>query len=178
VPLQFEDTSSFEAFGPKDRPGRLAVSVRDFARFGLLWLRGGRWHDRQILRPESIAIALTNIVSPNLRRTRGVTADMLPRQRSIGGTRDITGTGPGFYSFNWWLNGTNGAGRRLYADAPHDTFVASGHGGMRTCWIIPSLDLVVCWNDSPIDDHDASPENPATKSNQAARLMREAVEKP
>lgn len=71
-----------------------------------------------------------------------------------------------------------GTGAPNPAKTPHDTFVASGHGGKRTCWIIPSLDLIVCWNDSAISDHDDSPENPATKSNQAARLMREAVEKP
>jgi hypothetical protein len=34
---------------------------------------------------------------------------------------------------------------------------------------------VVTWNDAKIDDHDASPGNPKTKCNQAARLMRDAV---
>ena len=33
----------------KDRPGRLAVSVRDLARFGLLYLRGGKWREQATL---------------------------------------------------------------------------------------------------------------------------------
>lgn len=173
--LGFQDRYTFDAFGPKDRPGRLAISVRDLARFGLLYLRGGRWKDRQVLSPESVQIALSSPVPAGLPRTRGREAAMLPRQRSLGGARDQTAVGPGCYSFNWWLNRTDRAGRRLFMDAPPDTFVASGHGGMRTLWVIPSLDLIVAWNDSPIDDHDTSPGNPKSKCNQAARLMREAV---
>ncbi|HOH43351.1 MAG TPA: serine hydrolase, partial [Candidatus Hydrogenedentes bacterium] len=36
--LQCEDSPTFYAFGPQDRPGRLAVSPRDFCRFGYLFL--------------------------------------------------------------------------------------------------------------------------------------------
>jgi hypothetical protein len=86
--------------------------------------------------------------------------------------------GPGYYSFNWWLNRTNQQGQRLYVDAPPDTYVASGHGGMRALWVFPSLDLIVCWNDSPIDDHDRSPGNPDSRCNQAVRLMMAAVNTP
>ena len=35
----------------------------------------------------------------------------------------------------------------------------------------------MAWNDAKIDDHDSSPTNPATKCNQAVRLMRESVER-
>ena len=174
-PLGFEDDFTFEAFGAKDRPGRLAVSVRDFARFGLLCLRGGRWRERQLIDGELLTLSLTSPVAADLPQTSGREAPMLPGQRSVGGTRNITPVGPGYYSFNWWLNGRDTAGRRLFVDAPADTFVASGHGGRRALWIIPSLDLVVSWNDSGIQDHDASPGNPRSKCNQAARLMREAV---
>jgi hypothetical protein len=52
-----------------------------------------------------------------------------------------------------------------------------GHGGERALWVIPSLDLIVAWNDAKIDDHDASPGNSQTKCNQAVRLMREAVQR-
>jgi hypothetical protein len=34
---------TFEAFGADYLPGRIAISVRDLARFGLLYLRDGRW---------------------------------------------------------------------------------------------------------------------------------------
>jgi CubicO group peptidase (beta-lactamase class C family) len=173
--LGFQDRYTFEAFGPDDRPGRLAISVRDLARFGLLYLRGGRWKDKQVLSPESVRIALSSPVPAGLPRTRGQQADMLPKQRSLGGGKDQTPVGPGCYSFNWWLNRSDKDCRRLYADAPPDTFVAVGHGGERALWVVPSLDLVVAWNDAKIDDHDASPGNPRTKCNQAARLMRDAV---
>jgi hypothetical protein len=173
--LGFQDRCTFEAFGPDDRPGRLAISVRDLARFGLLYLRDGRWKDRQFLTPESVRTILSSPVPAGMPRTRGRKADMLPRQRSLGGGKDQTPAGPGYYSFNWWLNRTDRDGRRLYADAPPDTFVAMGHGGERALWVVPSLDLVVAWNGAKIDDHDASPGNPRTKCNQAARLMRDAV---
>ena len=176
-PLQFEDRYTFDAFGRADRPGRLALSVRDFARFGLLYLRRGRWRDEQLLRPEFVRMALHSPISPRTPRTNGQEAAMLPGQRTLGGGRDQTPTGPGFYSFNWWLNGTNAAGQRLFVGAPPDAFAASGHGGKRVLFVVPSLDLVVSWNDSDIEDHDTSPENPKTKMNQAARLLTEAVAK-
>jgi len=174
-PLQFEDRYTFNAFGQNNRPGRLALSCRDFARFGLLVLRQGRWGGRQLI-PASAFAAMTNsLVPPSLPLTLGKEAAMLPNQRSIGGTRNITPVGPGYYSFNWWLNSTNAAGQRLFVDAPLDAFAASGHGGMRVLFLVPSLDLIVCWNDSRIDDQDKSPGNPATKMNQATRLIRESV---
>jgi CubicO group peptidase (beta-lactamase class C family) len=172
-PLGFEDACSFEAL--RDREGRLAISVRDFARFGLLILRHGHWHERQIVRPELIELMLSQPVPAALPRTSGRERPMLPGQRTLGGGRDITAVGPGFYSFNWWLNRQDAAGRRLYVDAPSDAFAALGHGGPRALWIIPSLDLVVSWNDARIEDHDASPGNPGTRLNQAARLLREAA---
>ena len=172
--LQFEDTFTFNAFGPGNRSGRLALSCRDFARFGLLFLRGGKWREQQLLTAEFTRMAIASPISPGTPLTRGGDAEMLPKQRSIGGTKNITPVGPGFYSFNWWLNTTNKAGQRMFVDAPPDTYVASGHGGKRALVIIPSLDLIACWNDSGIDDHDRSPGNPNTKNNRALKLLVEA----
>jgi CubicO group peptidase (beta-lactamase class C family) len=174
-PLHFEDPFTFEAFGPGDRPGRLALSVRDFARFGLLWLRSGRWEARQMIDTNWVHQILSSPISTNLPVTRGTEAPMLPHQRSVGGGRNITPIGPGYYSFNWWLNGVDRSGKRLFVDAPVDTYVASGHGGIRMLWIIPSLDLIVSWNETRVEDQDTSPGNPRTLCNQAARLIREAV---
>jgi len=170
--LGFEDEYSFQAFG---RPGRLAISVRDFARFGLLWLRGGRWRERQVLSPALVRVALNSPVAPDTPRTSGREADMLAGQRTVGGGKDQTPTGPGYYSFNWWLNRKDSQGRRLFVDAPEDLFVASGHGGVRAVWVLPGLDMVVSWNDATADDHDASPGNPNTKCSRAVRLMVEAA---
>jgi CubicO group peptidase (beta-lactamase class C family) len=173
--LQFQDRYTFEAFGPRNRPGRLAISPQDFARFGLPYLRGGRWKGIQVLRPELLKLAISSPIPAELPLTSGKEADMLPGQRSLGGGKNITRVGPGYYSFNWWLNRTDRQGRRLLVDAPPDTFVASGHGGQRMLWVIPSLDLVVSWNDAQVEDQDSSPGNPHTKCNQAARLIREAA---
>ncbi len=173
--LGFQDRYTFEAFGPNDRPGRLAISVRDLARFGLLYLRGGKWSGKQIVKPELIRMAISSPISASLPRTQGVEAEMLPQQRTLGGGKNITPVGPGYYSFNWWLNRTDPDGRRLYVDAAPDVFVAMGHGGERALWVFPSLDLVVAWNDARINDHDTSPGNPESKCNRAARLLRQAV---
>jgi len=175
-PLQFEDRFTFDAFGPNDRPGRLALSVRDFARFGLLILRGGEWKGRRTLDSDLLRLTLVSPIPASIPLSSGQEAAMLPGQRSMGGGKTITRVGPGYYSFNWWLNRTNAQGQRLFADAPADTVVASGHGGKRALWIIPSFYLVVSWNDSVIEDHDQSPGNPRTKMNQAAKLMVEATQ--
>lgn len=173
-PLGFQDRYSFSAFGDNDRPGRLALSVRDFARIGLLYLRHGDWRGRQVLRPELVKLATSSPIAPATPLTRRVDADMLPGQRSVGGTKNITTVGPGYYSFNWWLNTTNKAGERLFVSAPSDTFVASGHGGKRVMAVIPSLDLLAVWNDSTIDDHDKSPGRNDTRNNLALKALVEA----
>jgi len=36
----------------------------------------------------------------------------------------------------------NKDGQLLFVDAPPDTYLASGHGGKRALWIIPSLNLI------------------------------------
>jgi CubicO group peptidase (beta-lactamase class C family) len=176
--LRFEDDYTFEAFGPQDRPGRLAISVRDLARFGLLYLRGGKWNQKQLIHPAFVRMAIESPLPADTPRTSGKEAAMLAGQRTLGGTRNITPIGPGYYSFNWWLNRTDKQGRRLYVNAPHDACVASGHGGKRALWVIPSLDLVVAWNDSRIEDHDTAPGNADSANNIAARQIVEAVERP
>jgi CubicO group peptidase (beta-lactamase class C family) len=169
APLQFEDRHTFEAFGPKDRPGRLALSVRDFARFGLLYLRGGRWGEKQLIQPELIKLAIDSPLPAETPHTSGRDAEMIPGQRTIGGTRNITRDGPGQYSFNWWLNRKDRRGEPLYADLPADAYVASGHGGVRQLTLIPSLDLIVCWNNATMKRDDMS------QNRAAIRLLREAL---
>lgn len=176
VPLQFEDSFTFDAFGRPDRRGRLRISVRDFARFGLLCLREGRWGSKQILPRGLVRQSLNSIVPADLPRSSGKEAEMLPGQRTLGGGKNQTPTGPGYYSFNWWVNAVGPGGKRLYVDGPQDLYLAAGHGGMRMLIIIPSLDLVVSWNDSPIDDHDASPGNPNARCNRAVKLLVEAAQ--
>ena len=174
-PLQFQDPYTFEAFGPDDRPGRLAISVRDFARFGQLILRQGQWEGEQLLASAYVEEMLGTILPAETPVTSGRETGMLDGQRTIGGSRTITEVGPGFYSYNWWRNGVDRDGNRLYVDGPEDLILAGGHGGRRNLFVFPSQDLIVVWNDSHIDDHDDSPGNPDTMSNQAVRLIMAAV---
>jgi CubicO group peptidase (beta-lactamase class C family) len=168
-PLGFEDRYTFEAFGPKDRPGRLALSVRDFARFGWMYLNGGRWGERVILKEEFIKMAMGSPIPADMAHTSGREAEMIAGQRTIGGTKNITRDGPGQYSFNWWVNRKDARGDLLYADLPGDAFVASGHGGIRQLTVVPSWGVVVCWNDSKMKGEDKAVNRAAIK------LLREAV---
>src|SRR5262249_41931050 len=166
--LQFEDSFAFDALGP-DRPGRLAMSLRDFARFGLLYLRGGKWNDKQVLPEKLIKLALDSSVPADLPRTEGKNAEMLAGQKSMGGGKNIAPIGPGFYSFNWWLNRTDKDGNRLLASLPLDAFIAAGHGGEKVMICVPKWDLIVRWYTNSVNDFDASPSDPNTKCNRAAR---------
>lgn len=89
---------------------------RDFARFGLLWARGGRWRDRQMLSSAYVHDALTSVVTdgPDGPTTHG-------------------------YGFQWWLSG--GGFQRYAADA----FQARGYDG-QYIYVYPTLDLVVVRN--------------------------------
>jgi CubicO group peptidase (beta-lactamase class C family) len=58
--LGCQDNPTFMAFGTENRPGRLAISPRDFARFGLLYLRKGKWQDKQLISPQYVKLATTS----------------------------------------------------------------------------------------------------------------------
>jgi len=174
LPLAFEDRCEFDCLG-RDRPGRLCMSMRDFARFGLMYLRGGQWNSMQILPAKLTHLAVTSPIAADIPLTAEKDAAMLPGQKSIGGGKSITRVGPGYYSFNWWLNAKDNQARRFYAALPADAYAAVGHGGQKMLWIVPSLDLVVCWNTDQVKDHDLSPSDPDTLCNQAARILMRGV---
>ena len=128
-------------------PGRLRISPRDFARFGLLYLAQGNWNGKQILRRDFAIQAVTSPHPSSLPRTGHAVAEMLKGQRSIGsGTNQEPHLNS--YSYAWWVNGVDDQGKRLLPDLPADTFLASGHSGKDALIVIPSLDLVVCWIDA------------------------------
>jgi hypothetical protein len=104
---------------------------------------------------------------------------MLSGQRSLGGGANQT---PHFgaYSWLWWTNGTDSQGTRMWPAAPADIYGAFGHGGRRALWIIPSLDMVISYNDSRLDDGRLKGWTNGEKSatNQAIqRLVQAAVRK-
>jgi CubicO group peptidase (beta-lactamase class C family) len=164
--LGCEDQPTLMAFGTDNRPGRLAMSVRDMARFGMLYLHQGRWMKRSLLSEPLARQLVTSPLAAELPRTAGEKAEMLSGQRSIGGGNNQTDHF-GSYSFAWWTNGTDRERKRHWPAAPIDTFAALGHGGERALVVIPSLDLVVSWNDGKIDSRG--------QQNQALELLREAV---
>ncbi|MCX7427667.1 MAG: serine hydrolase [Planctomycetia bacterium] len=141
-PLEFEDT--FTANGVK--PGRPNISPRDFARFGLLYLNRGKWRDRQVFDARYAAMAISEPLPLSIPRTKAEPAETCPT-RSIGGGGN-QGDHNGGYSWLWWLNRPARDGRPWYADAPGDMFMALGHNGRRGMAVMPSLGLIVSWNDA------------------------------
>ena len=167
--LQCQDNPTFMAFGVRDRPGRLAISPRDFARFGLLYLRAGKWRGRQLLNSEHATMAVTNPVPNSIPRTAGQEAEMIPKQRSIGSTRipDNQCDHLGSYSWLWWTNGVGRDGTRHWPDVPIDTYGCFGHGGLRAMVVMSSLDLIISWNDTKIQG--------SKMENHALKLLKDSV---
>jgi len=168
-PIQCEDNPTLMAFGTKDRPGRFGVSVRDFTRFGLLYLRKGNWKGKQLISKEHVTMAVTNPLPNSIPRASGQAAEMISGQRTLGSRAipDNQCDHLGSYSWLWWTNGIDSEGKRHWADAPVDTYGAFGHGGPRAMVVIPSLDLVMSWNDADIHSRE--------KENQALKLLAESV---
>ena len=150
--LQCQDNPTFMAFGVKDRPGRMAISPRDFARFGLLYLRKGKWKDKQLVSYEHATMAVTSPLPNSIPRTAGQKAQMIPGQRSIGSKRipDNQCDHLGSYSWLWWTNGVARDGTRHWPDVPVDTYGCFGHGGVRAMVVMPGLSLIISWNDTKI----------------------------
>lgn len=92
------------------------ATARDWARFGLLYLRDGVWMTEQIL-PEGW-VKYTTTPTPKAPQ--------------------------GEYGAYWWLNAGNplGTANRLYPSLPTDLYLARGYEGQDTI-VIPSRDLVV-----------------------------------
>ncbi|NWF86160.1 MAG: hypothetical protein HXY18_20305 [Bryobacteraceae bacterium] len=168
-PLGCEDRPTLLAFGAGDRAGRLAISPRDFARFGQLFLQRGRWGGRPLLREDLAVLAVNSPLPASLPRAGTTAAEMLPARRTLGSQRipDNQTDHFGSYSWLWWVNGVQPDGRRHWPDAPTNLFAALGHGGIRGVAVMPDLGLVASWNDGQTD-------TPA-KENEAFRRLAAAV---
>lgn len=140
--IGFEDRPT--AVHPNTPRGRLRISARDMARFGLLHLRGGQWRGRPVLAPELFRAVMDDVVPPGLPRTSGREAEILPGIASFGGGRNEKGHA-GCLGCYWWHNRFTPDGARLLPDAPPGTFLASGYGGRFALIIVPEEDLVVVW---------------------------------
>lgn len=152
-PLGFEDAPTLEH--PRSYRGRLRISTRDMARFGLLYLREGRWGPDRLLRQDLVRTALNHASPRTLKRTSGETAEVMPNTRTVGGDRDMKDHA-GCHSMYWWLNRPMPDGTRLLPDAPPGTFLAQGYGGRFAMAVIPEYELIAVWFDA-FEDEELSP---------------------
>jgi CubicO group peptidase (beta-lactamase class C family) len=89
------------------------VSARDFARFALLYLHGGKWNDAQVVPEDWVKVS----------------------------TRPYSDTESGGYGYLWWT-GDSASGRSEEIAFPKGSFWAEGHLGQYAA-VVPSLDLIV-----------------------------------
>lgn len=175
-PLGCQDEPTMLAFGPGDRAGRVAISPRDHCRFGLLYLRGGKWNDQQLLSAEHVRLATGSPLPLSIPRTKAQETEMIPGQRTIGSKiiPDDHNDHDGCYSWLWWVNGQRRSGRRLWPAAPASTFAALGHQhGKRGLAVIPEWDMVLAWNDTTLDKRSwDDPANDPHPLNEVFRLLK------
>lgn len=105
----------FDASGTWIGSSYLHATARDFARFGLLYLRGGAWEGRQLIPTDWVEAARTPTAASN-----------------------------GFYGALFWLNAIDRATGKpaITPLLPSDVFFARGFGG-QLITIIPSRDAVI-----------------------------------
>lgn len=150
--IGFEDQPT--SLHPLSPEGRIRISARDYARFGLLMLRGGRWGGTQVLPEDLFEVAMTGPRRPPLPRTSGAESRHWNEIEPIGGGKDENAS-LGCLGYFWWFNKELPDGTRLLPAAPPDTFMAMGYAGQFMMIIIPELDWVVVGFD--IWEHNARP---------------------
>lgn len=134
--LQFEDAPVVSDV----QFGRLVgVSVRDFARIGLLWMNRGNWNGTQHIASTFFDL-ISNQVSPGTPRTSQDGAESW-NYGTFGGGDNQSALGPGHYGYNFWVNDSG-----LWPTLPSDLYQASGGGGQYVVTVIPSLGLVAAGN--------------------------------
>jgi hypothetical protein len=131
--------------------GRIAISSRDLARFGLLYLNRGDWNGQSLLEPGLVDLATGSPLHSDWPRTLGLDAEMIAGQRTYGGGKNQA-EHYGSYSFTWWVNGELADGTRHWPALPVDAYVAHGHWGKRVLLVVPSQQLIVVWNDATTVD--------------------------
>ncbi len=103
------------------------MSAQNLARFGWLLANEGNWQGQQLLSKAYIEEA-----------TRPQVDARIPLFDPNGWYAPL----PGRYGLNWWTNGTNAAGKRLWPSAPPGAFAAQGNKN-NICIIVPEWKLVL-----------------------------------
>lgn len=120
----FEPLGIQHAVWERDASGTFVASsyaylrAQDLARVGLLMLRDGRWHERQLLPKDWVAF----------------------NREPFPGYQD--GQDEAVPGGHWWLNRSLAGAPRPWPDAPADTYAALGHWG-QALYIVPSSGLVI-----------------------------------
>lgn len=122
-----------------------AITPRDYARIGYLFLKHGRWKDKQII-DRDIASLVTSLPSWLLKASAGSSDISEPNKN---------------YAYTFWLNKTGGVVPAL----PTDAFMASG--GNHKMIVIPSLDMIIVRYGNYTHDHN--------EVNQVYNIIRQAV---
>lgn len=103
------------------------TTARAMARFGWLFCQRGNWNGRQLISARYIDYATAVRVPASV-------PPFDPNAWYV----DV----PGRYGLNWWVNGSNARGRRLWPSAPASSFAAQGNMN-NICIIIPEWNLVL-----------------------------------
>lgn len=142
--IGFEDLPDLNS--SQSHLGRLRMSVRDQARFALVYLRGGRWRGQRVLRADLLADALGGVLPPDFPRTAGFESRTLKKPGSIGGGKNLKNH-LGCLGHFWWHNNPTPDGAPLLPDAPPGTFLGAGYGGRFAMVVVPEWDMVAVWQD-------------------------------
>ena len=109
----------------------MAISARQTARMGHLFLNRGRWRDEQVISEEWVAMA---------------TSVQVPVSVPPNSPKGWYIFFPGIYGMLWWVNGVNCEGTTFWAEATPGTCAIQGGGGGacdNICFVIPEWDMVV-----------------------------------
>lgn len=134
----------------------MEINAREIARLGHLFLNKGEWDGKRIISAEWVRQA-SAVQAP------ATLPSAWPKSKIEGSGR---------YGFNWWSNGTNPDGRRLWPGAPVETFAASGHNNNKL-FVIPPWNMVVAR--LGLDQGDVKISNETL--GEFIRLLGEAIEK-
>lgn len=146
------------------------VSLRDWARLGLLWLNGGNWNGKQLLSEEYFNkyIGHPDVPKDLLYSQGDQQEDYLEIGTWGGETNQLQDFGPGAYGFNFWCNTSNVLGplhetapgnkcKHLIPGLPDNIFLSSGLGGRITV-VIPDMNALMVthktnwpWKFNPAD---------------------------
>lgn len=105
----------------------LHMTARTLARFGALFANDGVWHGQRLLGARYLAAASAPQVAPDL---------------PLHDPKAWYHVLPGRYGLNWWVNGIDRHGVRLWPSAPASAFASQGNKN-NICIIVPNWNLVL-----------------------------------